>query len=50
MGDASGETNHRSGRGFEYLVPVQDPRRSFHEEDVLVLLLVKMNRGAVSRS
>ena len=50
MRDTPSETNHRSCRGVERLVPVQDPRRSFHDKDVLVLFLVKVNRGAVIRT
>ncbi len=48
MRDTPSETNHRSCRGVERLVPIQDPRRSFHHEYVLILILVKVNRGAVT--
>ena len=44
------ETNHRSGLGVECLVPVEDPRRSFHDENVFILIRVNVNRGAVTRA
>ena len=46
MPDTPSETNHRSCRGVERLVPVQDPRRPFHDENVLILILVKANKAA----
>jgi hypothetical protein len=50
MRDPPGEANHRPGRGVKRLVSVQDPRRSLHDEDMLVLFLVKVNRSAVTRT
>ena len=50
MRNTPSETNHRSCPGVERLVPVRNPRRPFHDEYVLILILVKVSRRAVTRA